>query len=264
MNPLIQYVKDTSRLPIYWTLGQEALIGLPKDQLRYLFIVSHTRSGSSLLSHIVCSHPHIYGTGELGIPYHSPAYLTVAIGKIRRYTGKPNPDTRYIFDKVLHNPLCLPAWLTSREDTRFIFLLRDPKEAIASNILHSLRFTPDLDEAMQRARDYYPKRLRTVREIYDRVDPGRRRLVSYEALLADAEPILAMLSRFLELDPQLSQEYQVTSRTGAKGMSDYTEEIYQGKIVAEKKRNYPFEIPHSIKNEAHSAYVRHLGDLKPD
>ena len=58
-------------------------------QYRYVFILAHMRSGSTLLAHLLASHPDFVGAGETKVCYRTPADLPQLILKTCELLHKP-------------------------------------------------------------------------------------------------------------------------------------------------------------------------------
>src|SRR5262245_63080843 len=93
-----------------------------------LFLMSLIRSYSSLLSHVLGSHPEIDGYCETHLRYHFPFDVMRLRRRVRKLTGEPLGG-RYVLDKILHNYAMSPSILESRR-TRAVFLLRQPEEVV--------------------------------------------------------------------------------------------------------------------------------------
>lgn len=99
----------------------------------YIFIMSHMRSRSSLLSHILGSNPAISGYSE---SHHS--YLDwkhFARLRIRAYSGnRGKSNLKYTLDKILWNNYRISNQMCLKENLKIIFLLREPEDTLKSII----------------------------------------------------------------------------------------------------------------------------------
>src|SRR5262245_8745309 len=95
-----------------------------------LFVLSHMRSYSSLLSHVLGSHPEIDGYCETHLRYRWGLDLWHLRRKVQRLTGEPLRG-RYVLDKILHDYPIARGILASQH-TRAVFLLREPADVIQS------------------------------------------------------------------------------------------------------------------------------------
>src|SRR3972149_8331155 len=63
---------------------------------RFLFILGHMRSGSSLLCHLLCSSEDIIGFGEAHNDYRRRSDLSKLLACVWHYTGKNPLQYRYV------------------------------------------------------------------------------------------------------------------------------------------------------------------------
>ncbi len=96
----------------------------------HLFVFGHMRSYSSLLCHILGSHPEIDGYCETHIKYRWYLDLVRLRRRVVKLTGEPLRG-RYVLDKVLHD-YPLAASILRSPGARGIVLLRRPKATVRS------------------------------------------------------------------------------------------------------------------------------------
>ncbi len=227
----------------------------------YVFILSHMRSGSTLLSHILLSNPSVLGYGETMTRYTSDRDFDLLALKIqwvlRRFPLRGSE--RYLLDKLLHNILLPPDGLEllMGHNVRLIFLLREPASSIAS-LIRSLGYTPV--DAVQ----YYTLRLKQLEQLAKQVSTSYPAFyLTYQHLLNDTEITLERLRFFLELQTPLSEQYQLLPTTGRRGMGDFSSRIRAGRIVREPTQAISPEelIPFELLSEAHEAYQQTSSQL---
>ena len=68
--------------------------------LRYLFVLGHVRSGSSLLVHILNSHPEICAVGESWLLYDGEATFRKLVPFVHATLRKPFLTETYVVDKI--------------------------------------------------------------------------------------------------------------------------------------------------------------------
>lgn len=201
----------------------------------YLFVLSHMRSNTSLLSHLLGSHPEISGHSELHLRYRHPFDLL----KLRCKVFLDNPGSlagRYVLDKILHNDLVVRPPILARPDLRLIFIVREPAQTLRS-ILHmgAQQAGPDWKQDAARVTAYYCERLTQLETCYHALDPATRRQRAFflraEELLGAPGAVLDRLSAWLHLGQPLSPEYQVFESTGRAGLGDPLGHIKAGRIV---------------------------------
>lgn len=217
----------------------------------YILLMSHMRSHSSLLAHILGSHPEIDGYSELHLSYLGPTDLRAMTPLIEKATGRRRRG-RYALDKVLHNDKVVDASILRRDDVRTIFLLRHPAGTIPS----LMRITDNRVRADQ-AVGYYLARLEQL-DRYSALAGHRAAFVEAERLVADAAVELGRLTRYLGLATPLEPTYERFPLSGVEGHGDFSPNILAGKVLRDDERDpgsvAPAEIPAETMEPALAAY----------
>lgn len=214
---------------------------------RYVFILGHMRSGSTLLSHLLLSHPEITGFGESNLVYQTPrdiAQLVWTTHRLRRQLR----TRRYVSDQINHNYMLAPA-LLDYSPLRFIFLVREP-EATITSLVHSLALTMSNPEDAAR---YYVDRLACLGAHARQVDAARAIAVRYEDLIDAPASTLGKLTRFLELGSPLQEQYSTFDFTGRRG--DRSPNIGTGEVVRTERKPMPSLTPQTLAE----LYAAHAG-----
>lgn len=207
---------------------------------RILLILSHMRSGSSLLSHLLISNPEIIGYGETHLQYASERDFKNLIAKVYEkniYNLKGinvnglGMSHVYVLDKVLHNSKFSDTSFLTSPNVFAIFLLREPRRTLPS--LLDLKTHWQEKEAI----DYYAERFPVLGSYAKLINDKQRSLfVTYEQCLDRTTEVFAALQNFLGTRQGFSEEYQVLNTTGAKGVGDSKGNIKAGKIVRERRK----------------------------
>ena len=215
----------------------------------FLFVVSHMRSFSSLLCHILGSHPEISGYAEAHLSYFGRLDLQRLARKVQHVTGNPSLG-RYVLDKVLHNRREIAPDVLTRPEIKVVFLLRNAEDTFPS--LMNMRPTPDAPKARfsdpLRALDYYATRLSQL-ERYGALVDGNGFFLESEKLLGDTDCVLSELSRWLGLRQQLNADYRTFPFTGAPGYGDPLPTIRSGRIVRDAEERHRHYVATSIPDE---------------
>lgn len=196
----------------------------------FVFISSTPRSGSTLLSNILCSHPDICGYGETHTIYRSPADLSVLVGRV--YWGNRQflqMRERFVLEKIVWSRMLHPDALNDAV-VRWIYLLRDP-----ASTLRSCMEYPALNWDETRALAYYEHRLgKLQKDARHYHSQGHRAIfLTYEQLASNPQATLKTLSRFLDLGSGIEPRYGLPRvRTGG----DQSERIEAGQIIAEPRQ----------------------------
>ena len=227
--------------------------GVLAGDKKYIFLLSHMRSYSSLLSHILGSHERIAGYSEMHLSYKKRSDLLTL--RYRVYiSNNREPIKDYIFDKILHNHTINDEILNDK-NTRALFMLREPEATLKSILKMSENLNnPNRISDINKIKNYYLKRLGQLEELAKRTN-GTGVYLDAEKIVEDTDFILGYLTDWLQLKTPLSSEYKTFSKTGEPGFGDPSENIKQGKII--KNRKQPnVVIPDEILKSAQEEYNR--------
>jgi hypothetical protein len=220
---------------------------------RFLFVLGHMRSYSSLLCHILGSHRQIDGYCETHIKYRTRLDLIRLRWRVMKLTGEPLRG-RYILDKVLHNYPLAPTILR-RPDTLSIVLLRRPIPTVQSIINMGLRYSDiawhrDLDRVVC----YYEERLAALVRLANQLR-GRVVFIEAEALLSRTTEALQRIADLLELNEPLRADYRRFAHTGERGFGDPSEAISLGRIDhAAREQSTAVKVPATLVVRLEAAY----------
>jgi len=222
-----------------------------RPPFKYIFILSHMRSGSTLLVHLLSSHAKIAGFGEVGIMYRSPAELDELLLKLSDFYKQGRMSQTFALDKLLQNVLLEDKSILDREDVYPLFLLRDPEQALPS-IGHVYTHVypeaaPHLAGDLHTATDYYQSRLACLADYAKnlrRKEPAA--FITHNQLLTETRSVFAFLQNWLKLDTPFSEEYRTHQATGKAGIGDFSDTIKTGKIVRGEKHDYATVPPECI------------------
>lgn len=210
-------------------------IALRTRPYRVLWILSHMRSGSSLLTHILNTNPEIIGYGETHIRYQSLQDFKQLMAKVYwqaqeyrnlRDLKKLALQEKYILDKLLHNNKLLDINLLTSKNICVLFLVREPYRSLLS----ILDLKPHFSEA--EAVFYYCNRLQTLVTYAEQIASQERALlIRHDQLIEETDLVLEALQNFLGTTTGFTEKYQLLKTTGSKHVGDHRGEILAGKIV---------------------------------
>ena len=192
-----------------------------------MLILAHMRSGSTLLHHLLLSHPDTIGCGERNATYRGP-------GDLRRlavdaYYRRRQLLRRRAFavDQINHTRFLADPALLNLPDTRAIFLIRQPGPSLSSMVeVLGHHYGTTLEQAVF----HYRTRLSDLERLAGGMtSPAHAFFLTYEALVDRTDEALAGLSRFLPLSPGLTSRYDTFRFTGSAG--DPSPTIHTGQIV---------------------------------
>jgi len=199
---------------------------------RFVFILGHMRSGSSLLCHLLCNSDEIIGFGEAHHSYRRRSDLARLLSSVRRQTGENPLRYRYVLDKIVGTQHEVGARVLSDPRTRFIFLVREPRPTIASIVaMRRQLLTESHEQLVAFATNHYRQRLGQLSKLaHDVDDPKRCMLMTHRQLLEETASTFVALEQFLELASPLREVYRLMPTTGQVGIGDPSPNIRLGKI----------------------------------
>lgn len=199
------------------------------DRRGRIFLLSHMRAYTSLVGHILGSHPQIDGYYEMHLGYETPAALDLQMARYRQNDAL-KPGGRYLFDKLLHNAYVLRPERLGAADLRILVALAEPARTIRS-IVHLFRQKPGPDPYASplAAAAYYVARVEAL-AAFCHDAPRAYCYFDAEVVQAAPERLLPRLSEWLELDTQLVGHYQTFSQTGKTWRGDSSPRIHLGRI----------------------------------
>ena len=228
---------------------------------RYLFVLGHMRSYSSLLCHILGSHPQVDGYCETHVKYRTRFDLLRLRSRVVKLTGEPLRG-RYVLDKVLHNYPLASSILRS-PNTLSIVLVRRPVPTVQSIVNMGLHYSDiawyrDLDAVTR----YYEERVAALVHLADELR-GRVMFLEAETLLSRTGDVLQNIGRFLELSEPLQSDYKRFAHTGEGGFGDPSETITTGRVTnAARDPRTPVMLPVALTARLEMAYAACSASLR--
>lgn len=223
------------------------------DPYARIFLLSHMRAYTSLAGHILGSHPQINGYYEMHLGYEDSSALDRQLEAFRQ-GDVLKENSRYLFDKLLHNDYELKPEQLGVADIRILVSLAEPEHTIRS-IVHLFRQKPDPDlyASPVEAAKYYIERLRALAE-FCRTSGWPYCYFDAELLQRAPEMLLPRLTQWLALDTPLSARYEVFSQTGQARRGDTSGRVRSGRIDRAKTDYSHIAIPEAVLEGAREAY----------
>lgn len=196
------------------------------------------RAYTSLLGHILGSHPEIDGYYEMHRSYAFGADLE---RQMRAYEERerPKPGSRYLFDKLLHNDYTLNLALPELGGAMILLALRQPEPTLKSILgLFAKKNTDDLYSDPAGATTYYVERLHAL-AAFGRQHPQRYVYFDAERICTDTRCLLDELGCWLQLASPLTEDYQLFSQTGVAGTGDSSPAIATGHVIRQAEDRHP-------------------------
>lgn len=233
-----------------FTRGRK-LLALPRllaSSSRSLFLLSHMRSRSTLLAHILGSNEAVHGYAELHKEYRGRADL-LNLQATAYLADRRSVNSEYLLDKILHDYRISEAVLLSRR-VKCVFLLRRPEPAIGSMLRLGLYDTPE------EAAAYYCSRANTLSH-YSRILGKRAFYIDSDSLIQETDRVLASLSSWLELKSPLQKDYSLFENTGKRHFGDSSSNIRTGQLQTDLPEHV-VPLPESLVEEVNESYRKCL------
>ena len=205
--------------------------------MSYLFIVCHPRARSTALAAVLGSHPRIAGQSEQRRHYNRETNLAEMRRQAAEQYDPPKTSADWFLDKIPFQFRIAPE-IYRRDDTRFLFIARSPQAALTSMLLMSGGFRRRLRTAADCAR-LYRQRLRTMIDLFDRIDPARRLFFDGDRLARDPEMHLSVITDLLGLSPPLRNAYRIARSGGIVGDPNLLRRKRQGAIGITERPEIP-------------------------
>ncbi len=196
---------------------------------KLLLVLSHMRSRSTLLAHILGSHPQMCGYRELHRQYRgSVDTWKVKLELLHEFKEKEN--IVWFVDKVLHNAFELSPTVLNSPKTKIIFMIREPGETIRSIVKMRRSQSNDINELTTQAKNYYLERLAGLESLARKLKTDPFYIDSGD-LIDKPEALLKDLKSWLGLKQDIDTHYSQFERTGKRYFGDPSENIMSGSIV---------------------------------
>ena len=207
---------------------------------KFLFILGHMRSGSTLLCHLLSTSDDVVGFGETHNNYRHRGDLAKLLMSVRNHTGENPLEYRYVLDKIVGTQHVISRSVLIDQRIQYIFLVREPFATLGSIVAMRRQYQQETtQELIAFAFDHYTIRLMQLIDIAATInDPQRCLLVTHQELLEETTAVFRRLEGFLNLRAPLREDYKITPTTGQPGIGDPSPNIRLGKISRSLPRKY--------------------------
>ena len=211
------------------------------------------RAYTSLVGHILGSHPDINGYYEMHLSYTCAGDLDLQVRQYRQYDSL-KPDSTCFFDKLLHNDYRLDKGILSPANDSLLMSVRGPEQSLKS-IVHLFRSKQTVEPYADPAHacDYYVQRLESLAE-FSRENQGQYDYYDAGLIKTDSRRLLEVMSRWCRLTPALSHQYRTFSQTGKARVGDSSGFINSGKIETTENRYPGIKLERHLVQRAEQAY----------
>jgi len=249
------HIMECCRMSILSKAKTLSLLALKPSVLtarsKYLFILSHMRSRSTVLSHVLGSNKGICGYSELFSSYNN--YIDLLKLRIRRYKElQCEPKDKYILDKLLHNHIDISSEIFGSQTPKVILLIREPESTIKSIINMGHKVEDDWLKNEKNATEYYCARLSRLTE-YAQILDGSYFFIESDDIVNNTDTVLNELSNWLNLDSPLENSYSIFGNTGKPGHGDPSNNILSRKIT-KTDSNSDIIVSQELLQTANSSY----------
>ena len=219
---------------------------------RRVFMLSHMRSRSSLLSHILGSNEEICGYSELSVSYKS--FFSLIDQKIALHQdGLHFDSSKILFDKLLHRFYDFKSCTElDKASSNVIIMLRQPEATIKSIVTMGRRDGNKRYSDVNYACDYYSQRLSSLVSFSKKLN--KFVYLNSDDIVNETERTLLHLSKVLNLKSPLSKEYSSFNKTGKEKSGDTSENIKIGKVIKTRENNEVL-VPDSVIEKLNGKYL---------
>jgi hypothetical protein len=197
----------------------------------YVFLMAHVRSGSSLMTHILCTNNEILGFGEYSYEILDENDLVAFNFDVRRKSRVFFSKQTYITNQINDSNSFPDEHFLKLKKLKFIFLIRQPEETISSMHQLSKRFN-QTHLTPERLVEEYCKQMNYLIKLKNTISEDQYFFLTYESLIENPKKELNNMSSFLKLNQPLSPEYNLQKFTLHSG--DPSENIRYQKVKTTK------------------------------
>jgi hypothetical protein len=240
----------------------------------YIFLLSHMRSYSTLLTHILGSHPQISGYSEprKGRGSYRTNLDLLKLRALVSYHGNYKPDCSFFLDKLLHEEADISDSILRRRTAHVIFFVREPAGTLRSIVAMHRKYVQEgsprgasaIPATAEDAFVYYRARLRSLIQTAERFHRFSRPALAIcaDELINSAPILFRRIESFLQLRTPLQERYSVFERTGGWDYGDTSEFIRKGTIERNRPNHGEIIVPPQLLHEAHLEFDRCMGVLE--
>lgn len=216
-----------------------------------IFLLSHMRGNTSLLSHLLGNHPEIEGYYEMHIGYYS--WKSVYRQKlIYTQEHRLKANSRYFFDKILHNDHYLDENILKK--SKVIIMLRKPDQTIKSIMTLYQKMDPNHPYCQEKiATQYYIERITAIQEQAKKI-PQQFLYLNAEDIRNKTTDELLKLQKYIGLKSTISDNYSPMKNTGKEKYGDSSKNIRTGKVQQQTTNYSDITLNPKLLEQAQSVY----------
>jgi hypothetical protein len=220
---------------------------------KHIILLSHMRANTSLIGHILGSHPEISGYYEMHIGYFS--WKSLFRQKLEfQAAHEQEACSPFYFDKVLHSEHYVNTNLFNPSRAIAIFSLRNPEKTIPSIIKLYEKVDPTHEFCtIEGAARYYIERAQTLSEMAEKLS-GNYFYYDAEAIKDNTTDTLSFLTKALALNSPLTKNYKTQNKTGKDDSGDHSENLAKGYISKNATDYSSYVIPDDLNEKLKHTY----------
>ena len=216
------------------------------------------RANTSLISHILGSHPQISGYYEMHLSYRSKKdllkqqQLLLLNKELQKKISQGS--SQYLFDKILHNDYQLLLENLSAEPgsdkIKILVSIRPAEQTIKSiiNLFRNKKTRRSYAEP-EAATGYYIHRIRELARFCERYK-GLYYYYDADLIRTNPQSSLSLMQNWLSLTTPLTEDYQVFSLTGKPRVGDSSINMKKGQIIKHQTNYDEIKMPSQLVHKA--------------
>ena len=227
---------------------------------QHIFLLSHMRANTSLISHILGSHNDISGYYEMHLSYVTENDLLKQEEELSNKKAGHDiitSSTKYLFDKLLHNDYELVLENLSAKKIKILVSVR-PAEQTIKSIINLFRNKnnghPYADP--EQAVNYYIERIIALAKFCTK-HPYKYYYYDADLIRTRPKETLARIQHWLSLKTPLTDQYRIFSLTGQAGAGDSSDNMKKGRIIQSRTDYEDIKIPSHLLQKAITETRKH-------
>jgi len=196
---------------------------------KFLLINATGRSGTSMMTYVLCSNPAISGFGESHTVYNRMTDFENHLAEVYWQQRSQRVQEKYVLDKVVYNRNLPDMDVLSGLDVKWVFILRHPLDTIAS-----MKKYVQCSKGI--AVEHYLERLERLQKDAQSTNPADSIFITYESVTTATKQTFEALSEFLELEQPLHEEYELPKAAEDWRFSDQSSNLHSKKVTNKTHR----------------------------
>ncbi|WP_299199330.1 hypothetical protein [uncultured Amphritea sp.] len=189
-----------------------------------IILISHMRSRSSVLSHVIGGNVNISGYYEQHVD-HKKYFFIQKIKSNLLVDNELKSATEYLYDKVLHSH----SDPKNLDDYLVIVMVREPRATIRSIVVMGEKTGSEWCDSSL-AFLYYINRLSDILAMLKAQPTVPFCFITSEGFIEETEQCLNKIAKYIGVD-YLSPNYDLREKTGTAGAGDPSNNIKAGQII---------------------------------